>query len=273
MSAVKNIVSPKWLHDHMKDDDLVILEVCQTKNKAGLSFDVSGRISGSISVDLKLDFSDLAGNFSNSFPSETHFEYTCNRLGISNDTKVIIIDRLGIYTSPRIWFLFRAMGHENVAVLDGGLPAWINDGYEVIDQPKDLKEKGNYRAQLDFKSVKSIEDVIENIKSGYSIIVDARSSDRFLSLVPEPRPEISRGNIPNSINIPFNTLLDGYKYKGVEELQSILDKHNLGDRSLMFSCGSGVTACIVMLASELVNTNKKSIYNGSWTEWASIMNV
>ena len=163
------------------------------------------------------------------------------------------------------------MGHENVAVLDGGLPTWINEGYDVVDVPYIPQEKGSYSAKLDSKYVKTIEDISENIESSNSILIDARSSDRFLSLVPEPRPEIRNGNIPKSINIPFKSLLDGYRFKSLEELQFIFGEHKLVDKPLIFSCGSGVTACIVMLAAELVNTNNKSIYDGSWTEWASVM--
>jgi thiosulfate/3-mercaptopyruvate sulfurtransferase len=163
------------------------------------------------------------------------------------------------------------MGHENVSILDGGLPAWIEDGYEIVNLPNVHIKPGNFCARLNPQIVKKIEDITENITSGNCVVIDARSSDRFLSLAPEPRPEIRNGNIPNSINIPFKSLLDGYKYKTVNELRLIFDTHNIGTKPLIFSCGSGVTACIVMLASDLVNTNNKSIYDGSWTEWASIM--
>ena len=269
MGTIKHIVSAKWLHDHLADDDLVILEVCQTKNKAELRFDLSGSICGSIPVDIKLDFSDPTGCFPNTFPSAKQFEATCKRLDISNNSKVIIVDRLGIYSSPRIWFLFRAMGHENVAVLDGGLPGWIGRKYDVVDYLTVPKGKGNYSAQPNSNFVKNKDEIVENVKSGNSILIDARSSDRFHSLVPEPRPEIRSGNILNSINIPFKSLLDGYEYKSVRALKSIFDNHEFDNTPLIFSCGSGVTACVVLLAAELVNKNDKSIYDGSWTEWAS----
>ncbi len=271
METIEHIISPEWLNDHLLDDDLVILEVGQKKDKVGLDIDMRCSISGSIKINLTSDFGDPNGRFPNTFPTENQFESTCNRLGISNESKVVIIDRLGIYTSPRIWFLFKAMGHENVAVLDGGLPAWINEGFEVVDLPNVLIEKVKYSARLDTQLVKGIEEITENIKSGNSVLIDARSSDRYFSLVPEPRPEIRSGNIPNSINIPFKSLLNDYKYKSVQELCLIFDEHSLGDKPLIFTCGSGVTACIIMLATELVNSNDKSIYDGSWTEWASIM--
>jgi len=270
-NQINNIVSPEWLHDHLLDQNLVILEVYQANNKAGLKSDTLKSIKGSIPVDLKSDFSDPNGTFPNTFPTRNQFETTCNRLGLSNESKVIIVDRLGIYTSPRLWFIFKAMGHKNVAVLNGGLPAWKDNEYEVFNNMKDIVPKENYSAQPIPQLIKRISDIKENCTSQKSILIDARSYDRFLSLVPEPRAEIRSGNIPNSISIPFKSLLDGYKYKSSVELQLIFEAHNLSNKPLIFSCGSGVTACIVMLATELINTNPKSIYDGSWTEWASLI--
>ncbi len=271
MDSIRYIVSSKWLQDHLLDDDLVILEVFQIKNKAGLDTAIEGSIKGSIPVSIKSDFSDPNGHFSNTFPTTNQFATACNRFGISNDSKVVIVDKLGIYTSPRLWFLFRAMGHKNVAILNGGLPAWKQEGYETINKLNVPIPTVNYNAQLLPEYLKNIEYIKKNCVSKKSIIIDARSSDRFLSVVPEPRKEIRNGNIPNSINIPFKSLLKGHKYKSKEELRSIFSEHKLNDMPLIFSCGSGVTACVLMLAAEMINTNPKSIYDGSWTEWASLV--
>ena len=269
--SIKHIVSPKWLHKHLLDDNLVILEVYQTKNKTGLSSDIIGSILGTIPVDLKSDFSDPNSCFSNTFPTVSKFVDSCNKLGISNNNKIIIVDRLGIYTSPRLWFIFKAMGHHNVAVLNGGLPGWKYEGYEVINKPYYYKPKVGYYTKLVPEFVNTIFDIKKNCVSQQSIIIDARSSDRFLSLIPEPRAEIRNGNIPNSINIPFKSLLDGHKFKPKEKLRLIFSEHKLNDKPLIFTCGSGVTACIVLLAAEMINSNPKSIYDGSWTEWASLV--
>lgn len=265
------VVTSQWLNDHLSDNDIVILEVYQEKNKAGLVSNIRGSIPNSIFVDIKSLFSDPSGQFPNTFPTVEQFNTSCNKLGVRNDSRIVIVDRLGTYTGPRLWFLFKAMGHKSVAVLDGGLPTWVDEGYEVVPEKKLPSSTDNYNAQLDTKLVKSIDDIQENIKSSNSIIIDARSSDRFLSRVSEPHPEIRSGNIPNSINIPFKSLLDGHKFKSNKELKSVFAKHDLSDKSLIFSCGSGVTACIVMLASEFVNDSEKSIYDGSWTEWATLM--
>lgn len=270
MKRSKHIVSTEWLHNQLYDPNLIILEVCQAKNFAGLSDTILGSISGSISVDLKKDFSDPNGSFSNTFPRVDQFESACNRLGIDNNNSIIIVDRLGIYTSPRLCYLFRAMGHDDVAILDGGLPAWIEDGYEVVNELKSPTTKDNYSAELNSQLIKSIDEVSENIQSQESILIDARSADRFHSRVPEPRSEIRSGNIPKSINIPYKSLLDQNRFKSEDEIGVIFANIDIGNKPLIISCGSGVTACVVMLAAELIVDNPKSIYDGSWTEWASI---
>jgi len=262
------VVSNTWLNKHIDDPELIILEVYQKINKAGLEFDKKGHIKGSILVDLKADFSDTSGQYSNTFPTKEIFENTCKRLDIQNTSKVIIVDRLGIYTSPRLWYIFKTMGHTNVAVLDGGLPAWITEGFEVVEKNDLPNEESSYTAHPNLEPIKSIDHVRNNIDNEDSLLIDARSSRRFLGTQPELRKGIQSGCIPNSVNIPFKSLLEGGKYKSKEALLSIFKKVNLGSKELIFSCGSGVTACILLLAAQLVSDNKSGLYDGSWTEWA-----
>jgi len=264
------VVSTSWLHDHIDDLDLIILEVHQKINKAGLEYNVDGHIKGAIPIDLKSDFSDLSGKYSNTFPTKDIFEKTCQKLGINNDSQVIIVDRLGIYTSPRVWYIFKSMGHEKVAVLDGGLPAWISDGYDTVSDTKSPVPISKYTAQFNNKAVKEFNFVCENVKNENGLLIDARSSGRFEGTEPEPRKGIKSGSIPCSINIPFKSLLREGKFKPKDELLSIFENENLGSKDLIFSCGSGVTACILLLATELIMDNKKAIYDGSWTEWADL---
>lgn len=159
MDSINNLVSPEWLQDHLSDQNLVILEVYQPNNKAKLKSDILESIYGSILVDIRSDFSDPNGTFPNTFPSRNQFETSCNRLGIGNESNVIIIDRLGIYASPRLWFIFKVMGHKNVAVLNGGLPAWKDRKYEVLNKEKVIVLKKNYSAQPIPELVKSISDM------------------------------------------------------------------------------------------------------------------
>ena len=120
--------------------------------------------------------------------------------------------------------------------------------------------------------IRSIDFVKENLDSNEWLIIDARSADRFNSLVPEPRADLRRGNIPNSINIPFQDTLANGKFQSVEKLTLLFKEIISENKSLVFSCGSGITACVVLLATELVFKGSKSIYDGSWTEWAQLEN-
>jgi thiosulfate/3-mercaptopyruvate sulfurtransferase len=176
----------------------------------------------------------------------------------------VVSDPAGIYLSPRAWWLFKVMGHEQVWVLDGGLPAWIKEGYPTEKRKEQSYKKGTFTAKFQPQLFKSKEQVLENIQSKEAVLVDARSTDRFHAETEEPRAGLRSGHIPGSINIPYTELLRDGKFLPQEELKKILP---LQDKSLLFSCGSGVTACIDMLAYELVSDMPKAIYDGSWTEW------
>ena len=261
------IVSSKWLSDNFDNPDLVLLDASQPNDKSKSNM---LKIKGARPFDIKSSFSDNSSSFPNTFPSKKQFEDNCQELGISSSSKIVVYDSLGIYTSPRVWWMFKAMGHNDIAVLDGGLPEWIAEGFETETIVERKYLKGNFKATIQSEMIRSIDFVKDSLNSNDSLIIDARSADRFNSLVPEPRADLRRGNIPESINIPFQNTLESGKFKSVEKLTLIFKENNCDNKSLVFSCGSGITACIVLLAAELVFLGNKSIYDGSWTEWAQL---
>ena len=263
------IVSSKWLRDNLYSSNLVVLDASQPRGK---SESISQQIIGARPFDIKGVFSDKSSSLPNTFPSKEQFEEGCQELGINSSSKIVVYDSLGIYTSPRAWFMFKAMGHENIAVLDGGFPEWIAMGFETETIVEKKYSIGNFKATLQSEMIRSIDFVRENLAKKESLVIDARSADRFNSLVPEPRADLRRGNIPNSINIPFQDMLENGKFKSVENLARLFKENNIENKSLVFSCGSGITACIVLLATELVFEGDKSIYDGSWTQWAQLEN-
>jgi thiosulfate/3-mercaptopyruvate sulfurtransferase len=160
------------------------------------------------------------------------------------------------------------MGHSSVWVLDGGLPEWISQGYEVEKIQKCDYALGDFVSNFKPEMFKTKEQILENITTKEAVLIDARSQDRFLGETREPREGLRRGHIPGSINIPYTNLLRDGKFLPKEELEKILPQDN---KPLLFSCGSGVTACIDLIAYELIdNKNPKAIYDGSWTEWGQI---
>ncbi|UMB61089.1 sulfurtransferase [Lutibacter sp. A80] len=271
---ITNLVSAKWLYKNLNNPDLIILDASQKNNISGIKSKFEDlRITNARFFDIKNSFSDKNAPFPNTLPNAKQFEQECRNLGINKTSKIVVYDNLGVYTSPRVWWLFKTMGHNNIAVLNGGLPAWNNEGFELEPFKKDTYSLGNFEAVLHLELVKDINEIKTNLSTKQAIVLDARSEGRFNGTAPDPRPNLKSGHIPYSINLPYSTVLKDGKFKSETALKSIFNNLKIDDNPLIFSCGSGITACIIMLASELVLKNKKAVYDGSWTEWASTKNT
>ena len=261
------IVSSAWLHEHLNDSTIIILEATLDQNQSNLENDNPDlHILGARLFDIKNNFSDTSNPLPNTFPSAMQFTSESQKLGINKNSTIVVYDRLGIYSSPRAWWMFKAMGHTNVYVLDGGLLEWIKEGYPIENKNPATYSKGNFEAKLQPGLLTNKEQILENIKTQEAVLMDARSADRFYASSEEPRTGLRSGHIPGSINVPFTELQQDGKFKSKEELTEIL---NLNDQPLLFTCGSGITACIVLLACELISDNPKAVYDGSWTDWGS----
>ena len=159
------------------------------------------------------------------------------------------------------------MGHQNVAVLNGGLPDWLAQSFPTENIKPQQYDLSNFNALLNTEKVKDYHFIKNNTQS---VVIDARSEGRFKGTAPEPREGLRSGSIPNSFNIPFETVLEDGKFKSKAALKTIFSKINLDNKELVYSCGSGLTACIILLAGELIFPNTTAVYDGSWTEWAQI---
>jgi thiosulfate/3-mercaptopyruvate sulfurtransferase len=261
------IVSAAWLQDHLNDQELIILEARLDQNQSNLgNKNLDLQIKGARLFDIKNNFSDTSISLPNTFPTQEKFTSESQKLGINKNSTIVVYDTLGIYSSPRAWWMFKAMGHSNVFVLEGGLPEWIKEGYPTENQQETIYTLGDFEAKLQPEFIKNKEQILENIKTKEAVLMDARSQDRFYATHEEPRAGLRSGHIPGSINVPFTELQKDGKYKSAAELTEIL---KLNDQPLLFTCGSGITACIVLLACEMISDNPKAIYDGSWTEWGS----
>lgn len=265
------VVYTKWLFDHIEDPNLIILEARLDQNQDSLETKFQNlQIIGARSFDIKNKFSDTSNPLPNTFPSPEQFTIECQKLGINKNSIIVVYDALGIYSSPRVWWMFKAMGHSNIAVLNGGLPEWIKDGYPTEKIKEIVYTIGDFQANFQPGLIKNKEQILENIDSKEAVLIDARSPERFHATIEETRIGIRNGHIPGSINVPFDTLLENGKYKSTTVLSEIFD---LNDKPLFFTCGSGITACIVLFAAELISENPKAIYDGSWTEWGHSTNL
>lgn len=261
-------VSPQWLHNNFDDPNLVLLDASTQDNKSGKqsAFD-NLFIKGSRRFDLKA-FSSSQTDLPSMLTSPAVFQEECQKLGINNTSKIVVYDNLGIYTSPRVWWMFRTMGHKNIAALDGGLPAWVNQGFDAVPLLEKTSSMGNFTASYNPCAVAEIDQMISNLNAKRALVIDARSPGRFNGTAPEPRAGLRSGHIPHSVNLPFEKVLENGIYKSQGALRDIFKPIIPKDKPLIFSCGSGVTACIVLLACEMVCGNDKAIFDGSWTQWA-----
>ncbi len=267
------LVSVHWLFKNIKADNLIILDASIAKVGAQEDkVESNEQIVNTVLFDLKSVFLYKEGEFPNTIPTEKHFEKEVQKLGVNKDSCVVIYDDLGVYSSPRAWWLFKLFGFKNVAVLNGGLPAWQEAKYPTEKLNTKQLLKGDFKVDFKINYLSITKDVLM-ASNDKKHIFDARSKGRFEATLPEPRKDLRGGHIPNSKSLPYSELqLDG-KMKSKEKLQEIFSALNPKKETVIFSCGSGITACILALGNELAGNTNYSVYDGSWTEWASTLTL
>jgi thiosulfate/3-mercaptopyruvate sulfurtransferase len=268
------LVSVSWLSQNLNAPNLVVLDVSLESNIANIKVEFPGiQIKGARYFDLKRNFSDLESRLPNTLPNPKYFSLACRNLGINNNSTIVVYDNIGIYASPRVWWMFKSMGHKNIAVLDGGLPLWKNKNYPTESIQNRVLPEGDFKAKFNPNLLKKSFKILENITSKEAILVDARSNGRFFGLIPETRKNLKSGHIPNAINLPFLEVLKDGKFLSPNEISAIFKKLKIDKRPKIFTCGSGLTACILILASTLISEDNHFLYDGSWSEWGQLKGV
>lgn len=228
----------------------------------------NAHIPGAMFFDVEA-VADHGTDLPHMLPSAHDFELAVEALGISSGEQVVVYDQTGVaMAAARAWWMFRAFGHDEVCVLNGGLPAWQLRGYPVIGvQPPAPPAPGAFTAELQPNLVRRREDVLRAVQDHSAAIVDARSTERFTGQATEPRPGLRCGHIPGSLNIPFSTLLDPAtgRMKDRDKLKAIFADVPPG--AVITSCGSGITACVLALGLYLAGREDAAVYDGSWAEW------
>ncbi|MBT8245910.1 MAG: sulfurtransferase [Winogradskyella sp.] len=264
------LVSVDWLHKNIEAENLIVMDATIPK-VSGLCFEkTQSYIPKSQFFDMKKKFSDTSAEFPNTIPSKSQFEAEAQQLGINNNSAIVVYDQHGIYSSARAWWLFRYFGHNNVAVLDGGLRQWIKKDFSTTDTYINQTVKGNFKATIHSELITNYEGIQALSKSKETLILDARSSKRFSGETPEPRKGLRSGTIPNSVNLPYTELFNGNTLKSKQELKSIFYKLVNHQDKLVFSCGSGITACNLVLAASVSGYKNITVYDGSWTEYGTL---
>jgi thiosulfate/3-mercaptopyruvate sulfurtransferase len=263
------LVSVSWLAAHLGDPDLVVLDSSMQPpgSTAAPSSGTEQWIPGARVFDFDKKICDPRASLPHMMPSPELFTLEVRALGVRQSSALVVYDRIGIFSSPRAWWMFVAMGHDRVAVLDGGLPAWLAAGLPVEHRPEKVVAPGDFVARVRPGSFCDADHVSTALGDPSVAVLDARSEARFAGREPEPRPGLRSGHMPNARNLPFSAVQAQGHMRPSEELKAILSKQVGEKRRLIFSCGSGVTACTLALAAELAGYSDKAVYDGSWSEW------
>lgn len=265
------LVDVNWLQKNIGSKDLVVLDASVPPVVPGfVAINGQGEfkaIPGARRFDYDQEICQPNSSLPHMMPGPELFQEKVRQLGLNQDSMVVVYDDVGIYASPRAWWMLRAMGHQQVAVLDGGLPAWVDAGGEVDSSLTSAAAPGDFVACDDGVSFCDFEAVLAATQDDGVDIVDARSAGRFAGTAPEPRPGSRSGHMPSALNLPFaNVLRDGH-LKNAEELQGLFEGLTSYEKHVITSCGSGITACVVTLAATVAGFSKLSVYDGSWAEW------
>lgn len=266
------LVSPLWIAERRADPSLRLLDASwylpQTGRNAKAEY-AAGHIPGASFFDLDA-ISDETSPWPHMLPPPQKFAREMGALGIGDETTVVVYDGAGLYSSPRAWWMFRAMGHDKVLILDGGLPAWKAVSYPIVDRPTEVSPCA-FTARPDARMVRSFEQMLEVVRSKTAQVIDARGAPRFYAREPEPRPGVRGGHMPGSFNIPYTAYTDANgMLNPTTALEEIFAANGIDlTAPVVTSCGSGVTAAIACLALEVAGATNVALYDGSWSEWGA----
>lgn len=265
------IVTPGWLAANLGSPDVVVLDSSFYLGPMNRDADAeyrAGHIPGALRLDIS-KVSDRSSPLPHMLPTPEAFADTVGLMGISERDTIVCYDGLGLFASPRLWWMFRLFGAKNVFVLGGGMPRWVAEGLPV-EQDVMAREPTRFVARKPAEVVADAAHVQRVLAEGTAQVVDARPADRFTGQAPEPRPGMRSGHIPGSLNVPHGTLLKDGGLLPHDQLREKFAAAGVDlEQPIITSCGSGVSAAVVWLALDAIGIAPAGLYDGSWSEWGS----
>jgi thiosulfate/3-mercaptopyruvate sulfurtransferase len=272
MKRASPLVSTDWLAQHLDAPDVRIADASWYLPAAGRDAHaeyVSAHIPGAVFFDIE-DLSDEASPLPHMLAPAPKFASRMRKLGLGDGNLIVVYDGAGIYSAARAWWMLRAMGHEDVVVLDGGLPKWRHEGHPV-ENMESFPYPRHFTPRPNNGLIRTRSHIEANLASRDEQVVDARSAARFAGQEAEPRPGLRSGRIPGSRNIPYTELiLDDGTLRPQHELTALFRARGIDiTRPVITTCGSGITAAIVLLALSASGAQDLALYDGSWAEWGA----
>ncbi|MGW1229652.1 sulfurtransferase [Streptomyces sp. NPDC002530] len=257
------LVSPEWLAARLGRPGVRVFDA-----SVGAHRGAPARIPGARPFDLDGALSDPASPLPHTMPDAARFTREMRALGLHDGDTAVVYDAAGLYSAARAWWMLRAMGFDRVAVLDGGLPGWTAAGLPTEEGvPDGPPARGDFTAVPRPGLFVDAEEVAAALTDPAAAVCDARSRERFRGTAPEPRPGLRGGHMPGAVNLPFTEVQHEGRMRPAAELRALFDALAPGRSRLLFSCGSGVTACVPALAAALAGRGGAAVYDGSWSEW------
>ena len=267
-----DLVSTAWLAERLGEPGLVVVDASAHLPDAGRDARAEfaqAHVPGARFLDLE-SFKDLASPVPAALPTAEQFSERMARIGIRDGDRVVIYDDSAVKTSARAWFIFRMHGLKDVAILDGGLGKWRDEGRPLASGAEEPGQ-GAVTPSAGPGTVRFKADMLANLDSRAEQVVDARGAGRFTGAEPEIRPGMVSGHIPGSRNLPFGKVLnrDG-TFKDEAGIRAAFAEAGIDlDRPVVTTCGSGVTAAVLLFAMHRLGKHDTALYDGSWSEWGA----
>ncbi|HEB1327231.1 TPA: 3-mercaptopyruvate sulfurtransferase [Escherichia albertii] len=265
-------VGADWLAEHIDDPEIQIIDARmappgQEDRNVAQEY-LHGHIPGAVFFDIEA-LSDQTSPHPHMLPRPETFAVAMRELGVNQDKHLIVYDEGNLFSAPRAWWMLRTFGVERVSILGGGLAGWQRDDLLLEEGPVELQE-GEFNATFTPEAVVKVTDVLLASHEKTAQIIDARPAARFNAEIDEPRAGLRRGHIPGALNVPWTELVREGELKTTDELDAIFFSRGVSyDKPIIVSCGSGVTAAVVLLALATLDVPNVKLYDGAWSEWGA----
>jgi thiosulfate/3-mercaptopyruvate sulfurtransferase len=266
------LVSPEWLKERLGRPGIRVVDgswYLPVHDRDAKAEFLAGHIPGAVHFDIDA-IADHSRGLPHMLPSEQDFAEAASALGLSDTDTIVVYDGIGLFSAPRVWWTLRVFGAADVHVLDGGLPAWRERGYP-LERGETRPAPTEFRARLARRNIEDIDAVKALLKSKAAAVVDARPAPRFRGEAPEPRPGVPSGHMPGAVSLPYDRVVGGDgRVVAPEEVRKAFKAAGVDlTQPVVTTCGSGVTAALLLFALATAGKDDVTLYDGSWAEWGS----